>query len=328
MHRVKIAVKFALSMLLAYLLALYMQWDVPKYAGLAITFISLDNTKASFSKGLLRVIGTIFGIVVGWTAIDFFAQERFAFMVFFAIYLFLVSYFMQKTRFNYAWFLAGFVPVLVWSYSYMHYSYAFYYGIFRLVETVSGIVIYMLIAAFIWPNTQRLEDKPVPKQGIWDRKAFLKAIVTPISFVIAFLFWIGTDPPTNAAFVAYSALFSLAFLLIPMNPLSFLMIALLTIWFFVAPIYFFLMPALAGGPWILGVIFLFSFVFGYLGTWSEIYKIIPMALFVILTDITNSQNYSFLKYVNASVALLIVISIIGIVQMFVLKKRYPNLETA
>ena len=51
------AFKLALSMTLFYWLALWMNWDLPKFGALAIVVVSLSTTGASLNKGVMRVAG-------------------------------------------------------------------------------------------------------------------------------------------------------------------------------------------------------------------------------------------------------------------------------
>jgi len=326
MNRAKKAFKFSLSMFLAYWLALYMNWELPQYAGLAVLLISLDNTKASFRKGVLRIVGTIGGVTVGLIAIEWFAQARFLFMLFFAFYFFFISLLMQRSRFSYAWFVAGFVPILVWSHSYMNYSVSFGYGVYRFLETASGIVIYMIISSLLWPNRDKLPQESKKKLPLFSKELVLKSLISPLAFVIGFIFWILTTTPSNTSFIGFIAVFSLIFLTNPTSPPLFALSMLLAIWLAVAPIYFFIMPALAGGPMILLVIFLFSFLFGYLGSWSPVYKLPPMLMFILLTNITNQQSYSFLSFANASIATLLAIYTIWIVQIFITKNIFYDMK--
>ena len=117
--RLQEAFKLALSMMLMYWLALWMDWDMPKYGGLAIVLVSLGTVGASLEKGLLRIVGTTFGLAVGLLSLSLFAQDRWLNMVFLASYLVVVGYFMQTSRYSYAWFVAGILPPLVWSTTYM-----------------------------------------------------------------------------------------------------------------------------------------------------------------------------------------------------------------
>ena len=70
------AFKLALSLVLFYWFALSTNWDLPKYGSLAIVLISLDTTGASLKKGMLRVVGTTFGVAVGFLILACFSHDR------------------------------------------------------------------------------------------------------------------------------------------------------------------------------------------------------------------------------------------------------------
>jgi uncharacterized membrane protein YccC len=144
------AFKLALSMTLFYWLALWMNWDLPKHGALAIILIGLETTGASLRKGVLRVVGTTAGLVVGMLALSLFAQDRLASLVFYSAYLWLIAYRMQGSRNIYAWFVAGFLPLVLWSSTYGDAPSTFHYASFRYLETVAGVVIYTVVSATIW----------------------------------------------------------------------------------------------------------------------------------------------------------------------------------
>ena len=62
---------------------------------------------------------------------------------------------------------------------------------------------------------------------------------------------------------------------------------------FTSPIYWLVMPALSTGLGLLGLIFIYSFVFGYLGGRSPALKSGPIMMFLMMTGISNQQRYSF-----------------------------------
>jgi uncharacterized membrane protein YccC len=62
--RFKAAVKTALAMVLAYGVALSMNWDNAYWAGFSVAFCSLSTVGESLNKGLLRLSGTFLGGVV------------------------------------------------------------------------------------------------------------------------------------------------------------------------------------------------------------------------------------------------------------------------
>ncbi len=146
------AFKIALSMTLLYWLALSLNWDLPKYGALAIALISLDTTGASLQKGLMRIGGTAIGLAVGMLGLALFAQDSWLMLAFLACYLLFVSYFLQTSRYPYAWFVAGFLTPLVWATTYGKIDSAFSYATFRYLETTAGVVIYTAISALFWPR--------------------------------------------------------------------------------------------------------------------------------------------------------------------------------
>ncbi|TWU37457.1 FUSC family protein [Novipirellula artificiosorum] len=146
------AFKLALSMVLLYWLALSLNWELPKYGALAIALISLDTTGASLSKGIMRIIGTTFGLGVGMLGLALFAQDSSLTLVYHALYLVVIGYFMQSSRYAYAWLVAGFMPSLVWATTYGKIDYAFSFATFRYLETTAGVVIYTAISIILWPQ--------------------------------------------------------------------------------------------------------------------------------------------------------------------------------
>ena len=151
--RLQEAFKFALSMVLMYWLALWMDWDLARYGALAIVLISLSTSGASISKGVMRVIGTTIAVVVGLILVACFSQERWSMMFALASYLIFTSYFMQNSRYPYAWYVAGFVPLVIWSDTYGAVDNSFHFAIFRWLETVSGVLIYSIVSVLLWPQT-------------------------------------------------------------------------------------------------------------------------------------------------------------------------------
>ena len=145
--------KLALSMTLFYWLALWLDWDMPKYGGLAIALIALGTTGASFHKGLMRLVGTTVGLGVGLLGLALFAQDRWLMLLALSSWLVVVSYFMPVSRYGYAWYVAGFLPPLVWSTTYGDVDNAFHYASFRYLETCVGIVIYTVVSALLWPRS-------------------------------------------------------------------------------------------------------------------------------------------------------------------------------
>jgi len=94
-----------------------------------------------------------------------------------------------------------------------------------------------------------------------------------------------------------------------------LFVMVVSIWVAVAPVYFFVMPALDSGIGILSLIFVYTFFFGYLGGRSPVLKTGPIAMFVMMTGISNQQTYSFIGLVNGAMMWILGVSILSVVYM-------------
>ncbi|MGB5426216.1 MAG: FUSC family protein, partial [Gammaproteobacteria bacterium] len=122
------------------------------------------------------------------------------------------------------------------------------------------------------------------------------------------------NPPGGPAIPMMSVVFGLMMVMAPANLFGLLTVLLLSMFVVVAPVYMFLMPALDSGFGLLSLIFIYSFVFAYLGGRSPILKIGPLVMFFMLVNINNQQVYSFMALVTTGLMLLLGISIVVIVQ--------------
>ena len=64
--RFKHAFKTALAVVIAYAIALYMDWDKPIWAGWTAASLSLDVTGQCIQKGLDRSVGALIGSLPGF----------------------------------------------------------------------------------------------------------------------------------------------------------------------------------------------------------------------------------------------------------------------
>src|SRR5215475_14815906 len=111
--RVKAAVKTALAVVLAYGVALSMDWEKPYWAAFTVAFCSLATVGESLNKGLLRLSGTFLGGVAAITLIAVFPQDRWLFLIGMSIFTGFCTYMMFGTSRWYFWYVAGFsVPLL------------------------------------------------------------------------------------------------------------------------------------------------------------------------------------------------------------------------
>jgi uncharacterized membrane protein YccC len=151
--RLQEAFKLALSMMLFYWLALWMNWDLPKFGALAIVVVSLSTTGASLNKGVMRVAGTGLGALAGFVLLSWFSQSPVGMLLGVSLYLVIIGYSMQTSRQGDTWFNAGLIAVAVWSSSYMKVDTAFHFATTRFLETAAGVIIFTLVSILLWPRT-------------------------------------------------------------------------------------------------------------------------------------------------------------------------------
>src|SRR5499427_4775375 len=159
--RVKAAIRTALATVLAYGVALSMDWDNPDWAGFAVAFCSLSTVGESLNKGLLRLAGTLLGSLAAVTLIALFAQDRWSFLIGMSIFTGFCAYMMPGTSRWYFWQVAGFsVPLIALAGGSNLPLNDFQTAITRTEETALGVLSYSLVWLLIWPTSTRetLED--------------------------------------------------------------------------------------------------------------------------------------------------------------------------
>jgi len=149
--------------------------------------------------------------------------------------------------------------------------------------------------------------------SFWNPDRLLRALFPAICWIVGYAFWVYVNPPGGPGIPMMGAIFGLMMVMAPANLFGLLIVLLLSMFVAVAPVYLFLMPTLDSGFGLLALIFVYTFVFGYLGGRSPILKIGPLAMFVMMVDINNQQSYSFIALVTAGLVMLLGISIVVIV---------------
>jgi uncharacterized membrane protein YccC len=155
--RTKEAIKTALAMVIAYQIALSMNWDKPYWAGFAVAFISLATVGQSLNKGALRMAGTIMGAIVSLTLIGLFAQERWLFILSVSLWVGICTYMMGGPKHQYFWNVGGFVCVIIAMDAGPNSVNAFDLAMLRAQETGLGILVYTLVSVMLWPSSSRPE---------------------------------------------------------------------------------------------------------------------------------------------------------------------------
>jgi len=162
-------------------------------------------------------------------------------------------------------------------------------------------------------NTLQSYKKDPFQPSAWNPERLLKALFPATCWVVGYIFWYYLNPPGGPAVPMMCVVFGLMMVMTPANLFGLLIVLLLSMFVVVAPVYMFLMPTLDSGFGLLSLVFVYSFVFAYLGGRSPIMKIGPLVMFFMLVNINNQQVYSFMALLMTGLMMLLGISIVVIV---------------
>jgi len=151
-RKMKESIKVALAMTIAYGISLSQDWDRPYWAGFAVAFVSLASIGQSMNKAALRMFGTLMAMVVALTFIALFAQERWAFILTLSVYAGFCCYMMSGSKHAYFWQVSCFVVLVICFDAGPDPVNAFDTAMLRAQQTGLGILVYSLVAIFLWPS--------------------------------------------------------------------------------------------------------------------------------------------------------------------------------
>jgi uncharacterized membrane protein YccC len=187
----------------------------------------------------------------------------------------------------------------------------------RLLDDSSRELLQTLrVLAHADPASQLRSDKQITdpfQPSAWNPERLLKALFPAMCWVVGFAFWFYINPPGGPAVPMMCVIFGLMMVTTPANLFGLLIVLLLSMFVAVAPVYMFIMPTLDSGFGLLSLVFIYSFVFAWLGCRSPILKIGPLIMFFMLVNINNQQVYSFMALLTTGLMMLLGISIVTIV---------------
>lgn len=154
-EKAKEPLKIALSVVIAYGIALQMDWDNPYWAGFAVAFCSLSTVGQSFNKAAMRMFGTLVAAFFALTLIALFPQDRWLFMLALSIYVGFCTYMMGGAKRQYFWNVCGFVCVIICMGAGADPVNAFQTAVVRSKETGLGILVFSLMSMLLWPTSSR-----------------------------------------------------------------------------------------------------------------------------------------------------------------------------
>ena len=152
---IKEAFKVALSVTIAMGIALWMDWEKPHWAAFGVVMISLPTMQGqSLNKGAMRMLGTLLAVCAAITFLALFPQQRWPFMAVLSLYVGFCAYMMTGKKHQYFWYASGFICVVIAVHSSNSLT-AFEIMTERVQETGTGILVYSLVSALLWPINSR-----------------------------------------------------------------------------------------------------------------------------------------------------------------------------
>lgn len=171
--KAKHAIKFGLAIVICYYLALNFSWMNPTWAAIAVAMTALPTAGQSLAKGLLRAKGTFIAFFAGLSFLILFPQDRWLMLLALTPYIGFVTYKMTGKDGQYAWFVAGFVSLMIVIVGPSEPGHVFLFAAYRTLETLIGIAIWTLISVFIWPVTNRGNLEQITRQLLDSEQAAL-----------------------------------------------------------------------------------------------------------------------------------------------------------
>ncbi|MBB6463591.1 FUSC family protein [Flammeovirga kamogawensis] len=181
--RLKEAVKAAIAFVIAYAIALKVNWMTPAWAGYAVTMIAFPtfNAGQSFRKTILRLSGTIPGSVAALIILSIAPQSRWLFIVLVCIWMFFTSYMMNAdSKHSYMWNVAGFTCLIVILAGPSSSASAFDHALYRSIDNILGMLVYTLVALFIWPYKEEGKIKTTATSIVNDQGRVIKSLIHQI----------------------------------------------------------------------------------------------------------------------------------------------------
>jgi len=160
-NRARFAVKTALSLTLAYMLPMAFGWPQPQTAATTVMLIAATGMMSeSLQKGVLRILGTVIGAVIGLTLIALFPQDRMLYLFCVSLVVALLMYLYNAYQGDSTLFMLAAVVIMM-VFNGGDAGGAFLFGIDRTLLTVFGVMIYTVVGSLLWPvrvqdNTQAL----------------------------------------------------------------------------------------------------------------------------------------------------------------------------
>lgn len=149
----KLALKVAIALCCAIFLALLFELQKPYWSAMAVHVLAISETLHSGKrKGLMRLIGTLSGSLIGIITIAVFPQQPLYFLMFTVTLFALCNYAGSDNVWGYAFIITFMVYLIVVVIGGLDSSATINIAILRMQETLLGVVVYSVIFSILWPD--------------------------------------------------------------------------------------------------------------------------------------------------------------------------------
>lgn len=149
--KLRYAIKTALSLTLAYLIPMALGWPQPQTAATTVMLIAATGmVSESLQKGVLRVLGTLAGAVIGLSLVAAFPQDRMLYLLAVSLVVAAIIYLYNAYQGDSTLFmLTAVVTLMVFNGG--DAEGAFLWGVDRAFMTAFGVLVYTVVASLLWP---------------------------------------------------------------------------------------------------------------------------------------------------------------------------------
>lgn len=147
----ELAIKTCLAIVIAYGAAFLLNFSAAT-AAITVLMLHVRYLGASLDKSILRIVGTLAGVVIALVVMGIFAQDRFLFIVLVALLNAILFYMMQGSRYPYAWFVCAMTVMIVGFGSVESPNNTFHAAVSRASGVLLGIVSSLLVHGLLWPS--------------------------------------------------------------------------------------------------------------------------------------------------------------------------------
>ena len=147
----RFATKTALSLTLAYIIPMAIGWPQPQTAATTVMLIAATGMiSESLQKGVLRILGTLVGAVIGLSLIMLFPQDRMTYLLIVSLVVSAIIYLYNAYQGDSTLFmLTAVVTMMVFNGG--DAEGAFLYGVDRAYMTAFSVIVYTLVGSLLWP---------------------------------------------------------------------------------------------------------------------------------------------------------------------------------